>query len=65
MKLEVAKKYGEEVHKKVEELNNLIKNASQEGIHVDLEILEINNFGERYYRILRPEVKINTADLDD
>ncbi len=65
MKLETAKKYSDEIRNKVSELNQIIKSASQERVYVQLEIFEINNFGERYYPTVKAEIKISPTDLDD
>lgn len=65
MKLEVAKKYSEEIRNKVSELNQLFSNAALDGISTEITIFEVNTSGQRYYYTLQAEVKISPTDLDD
>lgn len=65
MKLEVAKKYSEEIRNKVSELNQLLSNAALDGISTELTIFQVNTFGQRYYSTIEAEVKISPTDLDD
>lgn len=64
MKLEVAKKYGNEIHSKINELNRIIQDAAQEGVFTELDVFQINDVEKSYPTVL-VKVKISPTDLDD